>query len=247
VTVTEPVNGHEENGGASSVDVRDGVLAKIASDVRGTFLTVESMAHAFVREAILRGVLQPGERLNQDAIAEALGISRMPVRASLKQLEVEGLVRILPHRGATVSVLDAHEIAEIYDVRVLLETYLIDQAMRKMTPSLISELEDMAARLGKEESRAESFERRKDFYERLYLAADRPRAFALAKQLRASVGRYLLLIQVERPHGHEDLLVHLRNGDKAAAKKWLTSHLRSVSRQLQERASEGVEAPAVRD
>jgi DNA-binding GntR family transcriptional regulator len=245
--VTEPGNGHEEIAGASSVDVRDGALAKIASDVRGTFLTVESMAHAFVREAILRGVLQPGERLNQDAIAEALGISRMPVRASLKQLEVEGLVRILPHRGATVSVLQAHEIAEIYDVRILLETYLVDQAMRKMTPSLITELEDMAAELGNEDNPAESFERRKNFYERLYLAADRPRAFALAKQLRAAVGRYLLLIQVERPHGHEELLVHLRNGDKAAAKKWLTSHLRSVSRQLQEMVSEGVEAPAVRD
>lgn len=197
------------------------------------------MAHAFVREAILRGVLEPGERLNQDAIAEALGISRMPVRASLKQLEAEGLVRILPHRGATVSVLQAHEIAEIYDVRILLETYLIDQAMRRMTPSLLQELEAMAAQLAHEDGVAESFERRKDFYERLYSAADRPRTFLLAKQLRAAVGRYLLLIQVERPHGHEELLVHLRNGDTTAAKKWLSSHLRSVSKQLQKMISAG--------
>lgn len=245
--MAEPRNGHVQVTGTPAWDGRDGALARIASDVRGTFLTVESMAHAFVREAILRGVLQPGERLNQDAIAEALGISRMPVRASLKQLEAEGLVRILPHRGATVSVLQAHEIAEIYDVRVLLETYLIDQAMRKMTPSLLSELEAMVADLAKEDGVSESFERRKDFYERLYRAADRPRAFALAQQLRAAVGRYLLLIQVERPHGHEQLLVHLRNGDKPAAKKWLTSHLRNVSRQLQERISAGDGAPAATD
>ncbi|WP_409371407.1 GntR family transcriptional regulator [Mycolicibacterium murale] len=55
-------------------------------------------------------------------MAESLGVSRMPVRASLRQLENEGLVQINHHRGATVSVLRPEEINEIYELRILLET-----------------------------------------------------------------------------------------------------------------------------
>ncbi len=65
-------------------------LEAVASTVRGAFSTVEEMTESFIREAILQGVLRPGDRLQQDEIAAVLGVSRMPVRASLRQLEAEG-------------------------------------------------------------------------------------------------------------------------------------------------------------
>jgi DNA-binding GntR family transcriptional regulator len=219
----------ERSGTASGAE-----LSAIADSVRGTFQTVEGMTQSFIREAILQGIYKPGERLNQDAIAEALGVSRMPVRASLRQLEGEGLVRIYPHRGATVSVLRPHEIAEIYELRVLIEGHLLDLALSNLTDEALADLEELVGQLDGDPLVPERLERRKEFYERLYELADRPQALAMAKQLRDSVGRYLLLIRSDELHPHEDLMVHLRARDHAAAKRWLAAHLKSVSRKLQQ-------------
>jgi DNA-binding GntR family transcriptional regulator len=208
-------------------------LSAIAESVRGTFQTVEGMTQSFIREAILQGIYKPGERLNQDAIAEALGVSRMPVRASLRQLEGEGLVRIYPHRGATVSVLRPQEIAEIYELRVLIECHLLELALSRLSDDALADLEELVAQVDAQNG-PERLERRKEFYERLYELADRPRALTMAKQLRDSVGRYLLLVPSEEHHPHEDLMVHLRARDNAAAKRWLAQHLKSVSRRLQQ-------------
>ncbi len=216
-------------------------LSAIAELVRGTFQTVEGMTQSFIREAILRGIYKPGERLNQDAIAEALGVSRMPVRASLRQLEAEGLVRNYPHRGATVSVLRPHEIAEIYELRILIEGHLLQLAMGNLTDDALADLEELVAPLDDDSQEPGRLERRKEFYERLYELADRPRALAMAKQLRDSVGRYLLLIRVDELHRHNDLLLHLRARDTPAAKKWLVVHLKSVSSKLQAVVPDGKE------
>lgn len=87
-------------------------LAAIAASMRGSFRTVQETTQAFLREAISQGVFAPGERFSQDAIASALGVSRMPVRTSIKQLEKEGLLEAMS-RGVIVSVLTPAEAAEI--------------------------------------------------------------------------------------------------------------------------------------
>jgi DNA-binding GntR family transcriptional regulator len=215
------------------------ILKSIAGAVRGTFQTVESMTHAFIREAILQGVFKPGERLNQDGIAEVLGVSRMPVRAALRQLEAEGLVQIYPHRGATVSVLQRHEIAEIYELRALVEGYLLEHAVKNLTDDALADLEELVEPLDAESPLPERLEWRQDFYGRLYELAARPRALAMANQLRASVGRYLLLVRPDDLEKHHGLMKHLRARDAAAAKRWLVSHLGKVSKSIQGIAPEG--------
>jgi DNA-binding GntR family transcriptional regulator len=230
-----PVNGRgaQRSGEAAHAD-----LTAIADSVRGTFQTVEGMTLSFMREAILRGIYRSGERLNQDAIAEALGVSRMPVRAGLRQLEAEGLVQILPNRGATVSVLTPSEIAEIYELRILIEGHLLELALTNVTDEALADLEELVGQLDGDPLVPERLDRRKEFYERLYELADRPRALGLAKQLRDSVGRYLLMVHGDDVHSHEDLMVHLRSRDTAAAKRWLAAHLKSVSRRLQQVVSQ---------
>lgn len=208
-------------------------LGEIASSLRGTFQTREEMTQSFIRKAILRGIFRPGERLNQDLIAQALGVSRMPVRASLRQLESEGLVRVLPHRGATVSVLRPREIAEIYELRILIEGHLVEHAVSRLTDEALIALETMARELDGDPVLSERLDRRKEFYERLYEHAERPRTLAMAKQLRDSVGRYLLLIPADDLHPHEELLSYLRAHDAVGAREWLVAHLSSVSRKLQ--------------
>src|SRR3954463_2354238 len=112
------------------------ILSRIADSVRGTFQTVEDMTQSFIREAIMQGVFRPGQRLNLDTIAESLGVSRMPVRARLRQLENDGLVQRHHCRGVTVSVLRADEIAEIYELRILLESYLLKLAIAALDDEL---------------------------------------------------------------------------------------------------------------
>jgi DNA-binding GntR family transcriptional regulator len=75
-----------------------------------------------LREAILVGRYRPGERLVQDDLATSLGISRIPLREALRQLEGEGLVIISPRRGATVRPLAPKDVVDLYDIRLSLET-----------------------------------------------------------------------------------------------------------------------------
>ena len=209
------------------------ILSNIADSVRGTFQTVEDMTQSFIREAIIQGVFRPGQRLNLDTIAGSLGVSRMPVRASLRQLENEGLVRIHPYRGVTVSVLRPDEIAEIYELRILLESYLLKLAIEGMDDELVDRLEGIVVDLENAEELSERLDRRYQLYEQLYLRANRPRALAQVNNLRSAVGRYLLLQRVDEQHSHEELIRHLRNRDTKAATAWLVKHLHKVSARLQ--------------
>jgi len=224
----------QEVSGGSRGEIDVAALSTIADSVRGTFQTVEDMTHSFIREAIVQGVFPPGQRLNLDVIASTLGVSRMPVRASLRQLESEGLLRIHPYRGATVSILTAPEIAEIYDMRILLEGYLLEQAMARIDDALLDRLDGNVGRLEESDDLGARLDARRSFYQVLYERADRPRALAQANHLRSSVGRYLLLLRVDEPHGHQELMEKLRARDVEGAKAWLTGHLAHVSRTLQE-------------
>ena len=75
-----------------------------------------------IRDMILNGPLKPGDRLRQDELANAFGVSTMPIREALRQLQAEGLVIFRPRRGATVASLSVSEYEEIYRLREELET-----------------------------------------------------------------------------------------------------------------------------
>lgn len=98
-------------------------------------LTAQEAVLAELRREILEGRLAPGTPLRQDALAERLGFSRVPVREALKTLEAENLVSYAPRRGYSVTALDFGELAEIYNIRRLLE----DEAIRLAIPNLTEE------------------------------------------------------------------------------------------------------------
>src|SRR5215211_7447338 len=86
-----------------------------------------------LREEILRGSVAPGQPLRQEELADRFGVSRLPVRDALLRLEAQGLVEVFPNRGAFVVSLSAGEIAEIYDLRILLEGDAIERAVPRMS------------------------------------------------------------------------------------------------------------------
>ncbi|MBU8906599.1 GntR family transcriptional regulator [Desertibacillus haloalkaliphilus] len=86
-----------------------------------------------LRQAILDGTLKKGERLKQEEWATRLGVSRMPVREALRQLQIEGLVKIEPHRGAIVTPITVEDIEEIYHTRSFLEGLAVEKSLPYLT------------------------------------------------------------------------------------------------------------------
>ncbi|MCA9859277.1 MAG: GntR family transcriptional regulator [Thermomicrobiales bacterium] len=115
-----------------------------SSDVQATTeimpVTVQTAATNQIRQWILDGKLAPGERLHQDQLAEALNVSRMPVREAIRQLASEGLVTVVAHRGAFVASLDPEEIRELYRVRSALECLAVRYSVPKITDETVQEL-----------------------------------------------------------------------------------------------------------
>jgi DNA-binding GntR family transcriptional regulator len=91
--------------------------------------------------AVLQGFFEPGEKLDQDLIAEEFGVSRTPVREALKVLESEGFIEIRPHRGAFIPVISRQDIKDVYEVRSLLEAEAVRLATPLIADSVLNELE----------------------------------------------------------------------------------------------------------
>jgi len=98
-----------------------------------------------LRSGILDGSYRPGARLGEAELAEATGGSRTPVREALRRLEVEGLVEVAPHRGARVARWSRDDVEEIYDLRLVLESFAALRAAHRISDADIDRLADLCA------------------------------------------------------------------------------------------------------
>lgn len=96
-----------------------------------------------LREDILSGVYEPREELREISIGEEMGVSRTPVREALRQLELEGLVTIVPNRGAYVTGISSKDVRDIYHVRSMLEGMCARWATEHITEAQIEEMEEI--------------------------------------------------------------------------------------------------------
>jgi DNA-binding GntR family transcriptional regulator len=123
-----------------------------------------------IRGRILDGTLKPGERLVEDRLSTELGVSRVPVREALRGLSVEGLVTLLPRRGATVVEITPETVAELVEVRTLLEGLNARLAAQRHDPDIVAQLKETLAR-GNEAAKTGSPEElarlNAEFHERL--------------------------------------------------------------------------------
>lgn len=222
-------------------------LESIAAGARSGYTTVEEMVVTALREAILSGALEPGGRLRQEMLAEALDVSRVPVRAALRKLEAEGLVVSAPHRGSVVRVLEPEEIRETYELRIVLETFVLRSVIERITPEEIEELLALAEEIDGDAEGDAWLTSTERFYEHLYVIAGLPLTADIIHRLRANVGRYWLSLKVLQHEGatHRVIIDAIRKGDPARAERWLTDHLTRVSKELQRRVAEQRETGAL--
>ncbi len=115
-------------------------LLPLRSSALSLASTIYQRVHEELREEIISGALAPGARLKTAELAARYGLSQMPIREALLQLQGEGLVVLHPNRGAAVRELDARFVRNIFDIREGLEGWLTRQAARHMDPARIARL-----------------------------------------------------------------------------------------------------------
>jgi DNA-binding GntR family transcriptional regulator len=206
-----------------------------------------------LREEIIRGTIPEGAQLRQDAIAMQYQVSRIPVREALRQLDAEGLITIVPNRGAIVPALSPDDIEELFTIRALLEPEILKSSVPRLTEGDLAEADVVLRRYEGElqqEDHLFSWGRLNwQFHSILYSRAERPRIMAIVRNVNNSGERYTRL-QLYLTHGieranqeHQQILALCRRREVGPACKLLREHIehagQSLKLALQERRVSG--------
>jgi DNA-binding GntR family transcriptional regulator len=165
-------------------------------------------------------------------VAQQLGLSRMPVREALRQLDAEGLVIIRPNRGAVVTSLTPDAVAEILEMRGVLEGLAARHAARRASPLDIEDLDALTASMRRAGRDAPRWgQRHEEFHDRVCLLSGRPRLAAEARRLRLAVRPCMLLYAEQHSdpetlgHEHELIVDALRDRDARRAERLAVAHV----------------------
>ena len=157
------------------------------------YLPLRDVVFNTLRRAILKGELKPGERLMEIALAERLGVSRTPIREAMRKLELEGLVVMVPRKGAQVANITEKDLNDVLEVRIALENMAIEKACARMKQEEMKALLQAAdafqdiIETGSLEELADADE---DFHEQIYKAAGNKRLLQVLSNLREQIYRY---------------------------------------------------------
>lgn len=206
--------------------------------------TISSYVLKTIRDGILSGHHPLGSRLDQQALAEELGVSVIPVREGLRQLEAEGLVRIYPRRGVYVAEPSVDEFQEIYLIREVLEELATQLAVPNLSPQALEQLSDIIQQMERaiaanDLSVLPELDRRFRFI--IYDASLRPILLGMLSSLwdRASLYRRLYTRLSERaPHvlaGHKKIYAACQAEDALAAGQAVREYIRQSSEGILER------------
>jgi DNA-binding GntR family transcriptional regulator len=211
-----------------------------------------------LRDQIIRGEIPEGTLLRQDLIATQYQVSRIPVREALRQLDAEGLVAILPNRGAIVPELSPADVEELFKIRSLLEPEVLKASIPQLTAEDLNEaaviLRKFASELRLEKHVSAWGRLNWQFHSKLYSRANRPHFLNIIENINNKGERYTRL-QLYLTHGmkraneeHAEILELCRKRDGVAAGKLLRQHIQyagqSLKQALQHGRSEAKAAPA---
>ncbi|MFM7717950.1 MAG: GntR family transcriptional regulator [Actinomycetota bacterium] len=201
-----------------------------------------------IERDILRGILRPGQRLNADDIAQAFGVSRIPVREALRSLDAAGWVEIRPRHGAFVRERSPKELEDLFHVRSMLETDAAALAAARRDPAGIAEMD--AARLemqaasdaGDADAAGEANTR---FHRAMALASGNEVLAALAEQLAKRIRWYFATVASTRSshsaREHAAMVDAIRSGDGATAASLVREHVARTAELVQARLAEELE------
>lgn len=194
-----------------------------------------------IRAGILDGRFPLGSRLNQEHLAETFGVSIIPLRESLRRLQAEGLVTLVPRRGAFVADLSSKDLQEIYQIRAVLEGLAITSAIPNLGDDVLAAARKVDSALRKVATRNDSRDwevLNRKWHFTLYAASDSVLLIETINSLwdRCSLYRHLYV----RGAGHREaslddharILELCRAGDAEGASEMLQSHIRRAEREV---------------
>lgn len=208
--------------------------SKDSGPVQDRFRTKDQIVYEELRRWILIGQLAPGDPIDQERIATALSVSRMPLRQALLRLEADGLITTWPHRTATVAPLSMAEFRELYDLRLALEPMLAEVGAPRLEKD---DLADMARLLSRMEAASASgeldefVELDRRFHHRVYAASGFRWGLEIVVRLRDASDRYIYQFAA-RDHGaarscreHRAILDACLTGPPALAAQLTRDHI----------------------
>ena len=160
------------------------------------YLPLRDVVFNTLRQAILKGELAPGERLMEIQLAEKLGVSRTPIREAIRKLELEGLVLMIPRKGAEVAKISEKSLRDVLEVRRSLEELAIELACQRMTDEEIEQLVEQHQNDFKNAIHMENAmniaETDEAFHDVIYLGTGNDKLVQILNNLREQMYRYRL-------------------------------------------------------
>lgn len=213
-------------------------MAKLQSTGHGNL--IGALADA-VADRILRGEFREGEPITQEQLAADYQVSRTPVREALRQVEAWGLVEHRPNRGVVVKAIPTEQIAELYDLRVLLEADLLAHAIPRMRDSDIDKARAVLPLLEdayEKSDMAQWGELNWRFHHALYFPSGREQTIAMVESINLQIERYVRLhlilthaFEAARDE-HRELVLLCAARDTEAAVAFLAHHIREAGKGL---------------
>lgn len=215
-------------------------LLELIQQTRPRYRTITEMVAATLRQAIIQGTLAGGEAIRQDQLATDFGVSRMPIREALRQLEAEGLVDFFPHRGTVVATIEPRDILEICEIRALLECHAMPKAVASIDTASLDRAGEILDEIDNEPDVAKWGELNRRFHMTLYSGLKGTRLYAMLEAQYLHLDRLVRLVLSQLDYAeisqaeHRALLKHCRNRNTHAAVAALHNHLTKSSTHLAE-------------
>lgn len=205
-----------------------------------------------LRKDILSGRYQPGDELVESTVGKELGVSRTPVREAIRQLELEGLVELIPNKGTVVNGISVKDVKDIYSIRSKLEGLCAGWAARYRTEDELERLEEtvyLSKFHAQKEHYEQVFELDSRFHEILYEAShSKILAHTLSDfhQYVQKARRLSITSRVRSKNSneeHEKILEAVRDGDEKRAEDLATQHILNTITNLEQCDIEKILAP----
>ncbi|HJA12516.1 MAG TPA: GntR family transcriptional regulator [Candidatus Mediterraneibacter merdipullorum] len=198
------------------------------------YLPLRDVVFKTLRRAILRGELKPGERLMEIQLANKLGVSRTPIREAIRKLELEGLVLMIPRKGAEVAEITEKNLRDVLEVRCALEDLAVQLACERISKEKIKELRAAAAHfrdsLGSDDI-TEIAEADEAFHDVIFAATENKRLVQLLNNLREQMYRYRIeYLKKKECHPqlleeHATIIKAIEEHDKEKATQITSQHI----------------------
>ena len=198
------------------------------------YLPLRDVVFQTLRQAILKGELHPGERLMEIKRAERLGVSRTPIREAIRKLELEGLVVMIPRKGAAVANITEKDTKDVLEVRRTLEMFAVEVACDRITPLQFVQLEKAAKEFEDSKGSMDLIriaETDMKFHEIIYEATQNERLVQMLNNLRENMYRYRIEYLKDANYydslvrEHQEILDAVKTGDKARARVCMRDHI----------------------